>query len=69
MSAPAVWSAERKVRPSEELAVESGALDDNEEDSMGFVKSEGDGKAESEIRELRSRVQKLEKTLKEVHRT
>lgn len=56
------------MRPSEELAVENGCpevMDDNGEDSTGGVKSEEDGKAESEIRELRGRVQQLEKILKE----
>lgn len=69
VSTPADWSAERKVQPSEELAVESGCpevMDDNGEDSMGVVKCEECGKAENEIRELRGRVQQLEKTLKEV---
>lgn len=69
VSAPVDWSAEPKVRPSEELAVESGCpevMDDNGEDSMGVVKCGGCGEAESEIRELRGKVQLLEKTLKEV---
>lgn len=33
---------------------------------MGVVKNEGNCKAENEIRELRGRVQQLEKTFKEV---
>lgn len=60
MSAPADWSAGPKVRPSEKPAVESGCpdiMDVNGEDSMGVVNSDVDGKAESEIRELRGRVQ------------
>lgn len=60
VSTPADWSAERGVRPSEELPVASGCsdvVDDSAEDSMGVVKCEGCGKAESEIRELRGRVQ------------
>ena len=69
VSAPADWSAECKVRPREELAVESecpDVVDCNGEDSMGVVKCGGCGEAESEIRELRGKVQLLEKTLKEV---
>lgn len=69
VSAPADWSAEPKVWPSEELAVESGCpevLDDNGEDSMRVVKCGGCGEAEREIQELRGKVQLLEKTLKEV---
>lgn len=69
VSAPADWSAECKVRPREELAVEfecPDVVDCNGEDSMGVVKCGGCGEAESEIRELRGKVQLLEKTLKEV---
>lgn len=43
MSTPADWSAERKVRPSEELPVESGCpdvMDENGEDSMGLLNVE-----------------------------
>lgn len=62
MSTPADWSAEHKVQQSEELAVESGCpdvMDDNLGDSRAVVKSEEDGKAENEIRELRGKVKQL----------
>lgn len=62
VSTPADWSAEHKVQQSEELAVESGCpdvMDDNLGDSRAVVKSEEDGKAENEIRELRGKVKQL----------